>query len=146
MEVPFAKNFNDYVALMAATSPHALMMDWWRRLDLALREFADTLGLIVALRNRRAIEEAVSQDRALGPGFADCIRRLRLLRNRVAHESVSVYSSEDAAGYARHAFTLIAALGRRVSRLETAATVEESSLLTGTNGAYLSPSVTSTLS
>jgi hypothetical protein len=119
MEVPFPKNFKDYVALMAANSPHALVMDWWRRLDLALREYADAFKPVVALRNRRAIEEAVSMDRVLGPGFADCVRRLRLLRNQVAHEPIYHRSSEDAAAYARHAFTLIACLGRRVSRLES---------------------------
>ncbi len=117
MEIPFATNFNDYVALMAANSPHALVMDWWRRLDLALREYV-ALRQVVGPRNRRAMEEAVSLDRALGSGFADCIRRLRLLRNQVAHEPIYHQSSEDATGYARHAFTLIAALGRRVSRLE----------------------------
>src|SRR6266581_3085897 len=90
MEVPFATNFNEYVALRQVVGP----------------------------RNRRAMEEAGSLDRALGSGFADCIRRLRLLRNQVAHEPIYHQSSEDATGYARHAFTLIAALGRRVSRLE----------------------------
>lgn len=121
MEVPVAKNFNDYVALMATNSPHALVMDLWRRLDLALGEYTDALRLVVAPGNRRAIEEAVSLDRALGPGFADCIRRLRLLRNQVAHESIYNLSSEDARGYARHAVAIIAVLGRRVSRLEGAA-------------------------
>ncbi len=118
MEIPFATNFNDYVALMAANSPHALVMDWWRRLDLALCEYYHALRQVVRPGNRRAIEEAVSLDLALGPGFADCIRRLRLLRNQVAHEPIYHQSPEDATGYARHAFTLIAALGRRVSRLE----------------------------
>jgi len=121
MEVAVAKNFNDYVALMAVNSPHALVMDLWRRLDLALCEYDRTLRQVVDSRNRRAIEEAVSLDRALGPGFADCIRRLRLLRNQVAHESIYHHSSEDAAGYARHSFNLIGALGRRISNLEDAA-------------------------
>ena len=47
MDVPFAKNFNDYVALMSANSPHALVMDWWRRLDLTLHEYAAALGQVV---------------------------------------------------------------------------------------------------
>lgn len=117
-EVLFATNFNDYVNLMAANSPHALVMDWGRRLELALREYTDALRPLVALRNRRAIEESVSRDQVLGPGFADCVRRLRLLRNQVAHEPISHHSYEDATGYARHAFALIAALGRRVSHPE----------------------------
>jgi len=102
MEIQFATNFSDYVALMAANSPHALVMDLWRRLDLALCEYDRALRQVVDLRNRRATEEAVSLDRALGPGFADCIRRLRLLRNQVAHEPIYHHSSEDAAGYANN--------------------------------------------
>lgn len=118
MDVLSVTNFYDYVGLMAANSPHALVMDWYRRLDLTLREYDRALRQVVGPRNSRAIEEAVSRDRALGPRFADCIRRLRLLRNQVAHESIYNLSSEDAAGYARHVFTLLAALGRQVSRLE----------------------------
>ena len=86
----------------------------------ALLDYA-ALRQVGGPRNRRAFEEAVSLDQALGPGFADCIRRLRLLRNQVAHEPIYHHSSEDAAGYARHAFTLIGALGRRISCLETLA-------------------------
>src|SRR5216684_915899 len=117
MEIPFATNFNDYVALMAANSPHALVMDSWRRLDFALRDYA-YLRQVVAPRNPRAIEEAVSLDPALGFGFAARIRELRQMRNGIAHESIYNLSSDDSAGFARHAFALIAALGRRVSLLE----------------------------
>jgi hypothetical protein len=59
------------------------------------------------------MEEIVSQDRALGAEFADRIRKLRLMRNQVAHESIYNLSSEGAAGYARHAFSFIGALGRQ---------------------------------
>ncbi len=123
MEVPVAHNFNDYVALMAPNSPHALVMDWWRRLDLALRDYGGALRLVVDHRNRDAIEKAVSQDQALGPGVAALIRELRQLRNQAAHESIEsiCLSSEDATAYARKAFSLIAALVRRVSELEPAA-------------------------
>jgi hypothetical protein len=53
MEVAFAKNFNDCVAVMAANSPHALVMDWWHRFDLRMdsREcFEAHIGRTVASR------------------------------------------------------------------------------------------------
>jgi hypothetical protein len=56
MEVAFAQNFNDYVAVMVASSPHALVMDWWRRLDLALREYF-TLRRVVGPANRRTMDQ-----------------------------------------------------------------------------------------
>jgi hypothetical protein len=113
-----AKNFNEYVAVMAVNSPHGLIMDSWRRLNLALREYAAAFGTISAGANARAMEEVVSLDYNLGPGIADCVRRLRVLRNQVAHEGMYHHSSEDAIRYARRAFALIGAIGKRVSCLE----------------------------
>ncbi len=118
MEISVAKNFDDYVAVIAANSPHVLVMDWWRRLDLALRDYGGTLKPMIDSKNREAIEKAVSQDQNLGPGVADLIRGLRQLRNRVAHESINL-SAEDATAYARQAFSVIAALARRVSERST---------------------------
>ena len=118
MEISVAKNFNDYVAVIAANSPHVLVMDWWRRLDLALRDYGDTLKPMINSQNREAIEKAVSQDQNLGPGVADLIHGLRQLRNRAAHESINL-SAEDATAYARQAFSLIAALARRISERST---------------------------
>ena len=118
MEISVAKNFDDYVAVIAANSPHVLVMDWWRRLDLALRDYGGTLKPMIDSKNREAIEKAVSQDQNLGPGVADLIRGLRQLRNRVAHESINL-SAEDATSYAKQAFSVIAALARRISERST---------------------------
>lgn len=114
MDVPFATNFNDYAALMAKNSPHALVMDWWRRLDLTLHEYAAALGQVVRSRDRRPIQEAVPLNDA---ALTSCIRALRQRRNRVTHKSCYV-SSEDAADYAQEAFSLIGTLARRISNLE----------------------------
>ena len=120
MEVPVASNFNDFVALSAANSPHDLVMGSGRRLELALREYCGIIGLKIDSRSRGAtgkMEKAVSRDQALGPGVASRIRDLRQLRNRIAHESIYV-SCKDATAYAQQAFGLIGILGRRVSELE----------------------------
>src|SRR5260370_38158874 len=120
MEVPVAANFNDFVALSAANSPHDLIMGSGRRLELALREYYGILGPKIDSRSRGAMgkmEKAVSQDQALGPGVSSRIRELRQLRNRVAHEVIYV-SCKYAAAYAQQAFGLIGILGRRASELE----------------------------
>ena len=114
MDLPFANNFNDYLALMSVNSPHALVMDWWRRLELTLREYAAALGQVVRSRDRRAIEKAVSLNDA---ALTTCIRGLRHRRNQVTHKSCYV-SSEDATAYAREAFRVIGTLARRISNLE----------------------------
>jgi len=127
MQVTVASNFNEYVAVMAANSPHGLMMDLWRRLDLAVGEYLDSSGSTVNRRNRSAIEETLALDPAFGSRFADSLRRLRLLRNGVAHQPIYHHSSEDAIGYARHAFALIGVIGRRISCLEGAAITKHES-------------------
>ena len=122
MEISVAKNFDDYVAVIAANSPHALVMDWWRRLDLALRDYGDVLKPMINSQNREAIEKAVSQDKNLGPGVAGLIRRLRQLRNRAAHGSIDQsinLSAQDATSYARQSFSVIAALARCISERST---------------------------
>lgn len=121
MQVAVASNFNEYVAVMAANSPHGLIMDLWRRLDLAVGEYLDAFRSTVNRRNRAAIEETLALDPAFGSRFADSVRRLRMLRNRVAHQPSYYHSSEEAMAYARHAFVLIGAIGRRVSCVERAA-------------------------
>jgi hypothetical protein len=118
LDISVAKNFDEYVAIMAANSPHGLLMDSWRRLDFALRDYGDTLKPVVDSRNREAIEKAVSQDPALEPRVTDLISGLRKLRNRVAHELIAL-SGEEATARARQAFMVIAALSRRASERYT---------------------------
>ena len=87
MDVPFAPNFNDYVALMAKNSPHALVMDWWRRLDLTLHEYAAALGQVVRGRDRRPIEEAVPLNDA---ALTSCIRAVRQRRRSLRPRSIQL--------------------------------------------------------
>ena len=114
MDVKFATNFNDCVAVMSVNSPHALVMDWWRRLELTLHEYAAALAIVVRSRDRRPIEEVVPLNDA---ALTTRIRGLRHQRNRVTHKSCHL-SSEDAAAYAREAVRLIGTLARRISNLE----------------------------
>lgn len=115
MDAPFATNFNDYVTVMSVNAPHALVMDWWRRLDLTLHEYAVALGQVVRSRDRRAIEKAVSLNDA---ALTTRIRGLRHRRNQVTHKSYYL-SSEDAAAYAREVISVIGTLARRISQLES---------------------------
>ncbi len=84
MEAPFARTFTGYVAWMATNSPHATLLDWWRRLELALREYARSRGLPPRARHDR-LEDAVSEDPHLGPEIAAKLRCLRQRRNAAAH-------------------------------------------------------------
>ena len=121
MEVPVATTFDQYVAIIATNSPAAIVLDCWRRLDLALGDYGMLLPRPVNAQDRGAIEAAIARDKALGQELAATLRNLRDLRNRVAHEATVQLSSEDATGFARQAFAVLGALSKRLSELEGAA-------------------------
>ncbi len=50
MEAQWPKTFTEYVAWMASNSPHATLLDWWRRLELNLKEYAASRGLTAHAR------------------------------------------------------------------------------------------------
>ena len=109
-----ATTFEDYVQIMAIESPHALILDWWSRLELAIIEYfeAHRMPVKFSIPSR---EQALGEDSRLGPEITAQIRELRLIRNKVAHEKRKPFSGGDAAQYARKACELIWVLGRAQS-------------------------------
>ncbi len=110
MEAPFAKTFTEAVVWMATNSPHATVLDWWRRLDLTLRDYAASQGPPAYARGQ--LEDVISRDPRLGPEIATTLRWLRQRRNAAAHEPNQQISTDEAAGYAKRAFELIGIFGR----------------------------------
>ena|SRR2546425_9545985 len=104
----YATSFEEYVDIIATESPHAAIMDWWRRLDRAIDCYFSTLG------ERRGdpfeVESRIASDPKLGPDVAAKLRELRHKRNAVTHENVGPLSREEAIRYAEDAFHLIQAL------------------------------------
>ena len=108
MEAQFPKTFTEYVAWMASNSPHAALLDWWRRLELNLKEYAASRGLTA---HAKALEHAIFQDPQLGPEIAATLLQLRQRRNAVAHEPHQQVSGDEAASYAKRAFELMGVFG-----------------------------------
>lgn len=113
----YATNFDEYVRWMATNSPHATVLDWWRRLDRAVHDHAPTTRRTPSRGSNTwsALQTAIVNDRRLGQGGATMLQRLRDLRNRVAHEPGVSVSPEQATDYARQALSLIGALAVRPS-------------------------------
>jgi hypothetical protein len=109
MEAQFPNTFTEYVAWMASNSPHATLLDWWRRLELNLREYAASRGLRA---HARALEDATSQDPQLGPEIAATLLQLRQRRNAVAHEPHQQVWRDEAVSYAKRAFELMGVFGK----------------------------------
>ena len=111
VEARYATSFDEYVGWMATNSSHATVLDWGRRLECALNEYAASLR--APSRGRKAwqrIQTAITNDPHLGCSAATTLRQMRDLRNRVAHDPRVSVSPEQAADYARQALSLIWAL------------------------------------
>lgn len=109
-----ATTFEEYVQILAIESPHALILDWWGRLDLAINEYFEVYGM--AVRSSAFFkEQAMGADPRLGPEISVQIRALRLIRNKVAHEKRKPVSLDDASQYAQKANELIWIIARAQS-------------------------------
>lgn len=109
-----ATTFEEHLEIMAAEDPHALILGWWSRLELAIKEYFEVLGIPVkASMSHR--EQALGADPRLGPEITAQISELRLIRNVVAHEKRKSLSRDDLTQYAQKAYELIWILARAQS-------------------------------
>jgi hypothetical protein len=109
-----ATTFEEYVQALAIESPHALILDWWGRLELAINEYFEVYG--VAVRSfALSKEQAMAADPRLGSEVTAQIRELRLARNKVAHEKRKPISVDEATQYAQKSNELIWIIARAQS-------------------------------
>lgn len=80
-----ANNFDEFVIPMAEEAPHAVVLDWYRRLELMIRDYLTSRRL--SHRNGPDAESVIARDAFLGADVASAIEKLRLFRNRIAHRT-----------------------------------------------------------
>jgi hypothetical protein len=97
--------FDEMVAVLALNTPHALVLDWWRRLERAIDYYFEARGL--QRPGSVKAEEALADDAEVGSEVAEQIRQLRLVRNAVAHEETKAIGRDEAAKYAATCLNLI---------------------------------------
>jgi hypothetical protein len=104
--VRIAPTFEEHIEILAAESPPAVVLDWWRRLDLTAHEhFA--LVHMRRPKNRHELEEHIAGFPGLGPSASAQISALRLQRNLVAHNDNASLTHDESISYAREAFDVI---------------------------------------
>jgi hypothetical protein len=99
-----ATNFEEFVKSMTEEAPHAVVLDWYRRLELMMRDYLASRGL--RYRNGKHAASVAKGDPLLGVNVASVVDSLRLIRNQVAHTSQGV-TAGDATKFARQSLTLI---------------------------------------
>jgi hypothetical protein len=99
-----ATNFDELVSAIAEEAPHAVVLDWYRRLELAIRAYLATRGL--EFRDGPTAERIIAADPLLGPDAATSIAELRKVRNALTH-GWEPYTTAEAMAFAREAFRLM---------------------------------------
>ena len=97
--------FDEMVGALALNTPHALVLDWWRRLERAIDDYfkARRLPRPAAIE----AEKTIAGDPELGPAVADEVRQLCQIRNAIAHEEPQPIGRDEAASYAAKCLDLI---------------------------------------
>lgn len=103
-----ANNFDELVVPMSEETPHAVILDWYRRLELMIRHYLTSRYL--SYTNGPAAERVIARDALLGADVASAIKELRWFRNEIAHESQSLTPAR-AVAFARESLDLIGQLG-----------------------------------
>ena len=109
-----ATTFEKYVQILAIEFPHALILDWWSRIEIAINEYFGAHGMAVQ-SSVSSKEQAMAADPRLGREITAQVRELRLARNKVAHENRKPISVDDATKYAQKANELIWIIARAQS-------------------------------
>jgi hypothetical protein len=104
-----ATNFEEFVHKIAEEAPHLVILDWYRRLDFAVRDYRKAVRVRMAPRETQ--EAMIARDPLLGTIVAKQLTVLRTTRNKVAHTGITV-SSDTAIAYARQCFALIGVIGK----------------------------------
>jgi|CXWL01.1.fsa_nt_gi hypothetical protein len=102
--------FKEHIKVLAAESTCALVLEWGRRLELAVKNFARVVG--VSEGPWRKYVEALRNDPLVGEEILSEISRLRSRRNKVAHETPRGMAAHDATEFARKAEEIVWLLGR----------------------------------
>ena len=101
--MPF-HTFDEMVRVLAHETPHALILDWWRRME-------DLLGQLTQRYYGRRFNASkaltrLQSDAWLATDVATVLHSMRRIRNIVAHGRCFCISAEDAALYAAIALHL----------------------------------------
>src|SRR5213592_894485 len=107
------RTFNEMTSILAENTPHALILDWWRRTESVINYFT------IAHYGRRfdASYQAITPlepDPRLDPHVAQALHGLRRIRNAVAHGPRICIAPEDATLYAALALRFIGIVGGAV--------------------------------
>ena len=105
-----ATTFEKHIEILAAESPCVLILEWGRRLELAVKNFGRVVGM--SKGQWMKYMEALLNDPLVGEELSSEINRLRSRRNEVAHEQPKCIATDEAIQFARKVEDIVWFLGR----------------------------------
>lgn len=106
---PPSTTFEEHIEILAVESPSGLILEWGRRLELALKSYRNALGL--QEKPWKDFADALQADQLVGPQVSAQIIQLRGQRNVVAHEMPKCILTDEAIQYAQKAEEFVWLLG-----------------------------------
>ena len=113
----YARTFDEFVDILATNSPHATILEWWRRVDRSIDSYFEEKGIRRPSRWGES-ESLLAADPKFWLVGVQLIQELRCVRNRVAHDEIGPLSKEQAEGFARSAFRIVGTLVFGAPRLD----------------------------
>jgi hypothetical protein len=101
---------HDTVAFMSREFPHALVQEWWSRVERVLRHFGTVYGAAPREPIAKLIDLRMVQHPLMTPGLVQELHTMRKLRNKCAHGEVPPLTIEESSGYAYRAWDIQQAL------------------------------------
>lgn len=77
------RTFDEMAAVLSANTPHALVQDWWGRLEGVIRAICARLGAPSQLSVSRLIDEYLPLHEAASPELIPELHQMRRFRNRI---------------------------------------------------------------
>src|SRR5262249_15183658 len=102
--------FEEHIGILAVEAPCALVLEWGRRLELAVKSFGRVVGL--SEKHWEKYLQALRNDPLIGKEISFEVHRLRNMRNKAAHEPPSGLSAHDAMEFACKAAEIVWLLGK----------------------------------
>jgi hypothetical protein len=111
--------FDEMTAVLAENVPHALVQDWWSRLEATIRDICARCGAGPRENISTIIDRHLSRHPAASAELIRELHVMRELRNRCAHGEAPPLTADEARAFAHRAWTIGCDLATKDEKLSS---------------------------
>ena len=113
------ETFHEMVSVLAANTPHALVQDWWARLEGQIRRICIRLGAHARTSVATQIDTYLVPALGLSTEIVAELHTMRQLRNQCAHGEAPSISRDEASTFAHRAWAMAWGITETFDRLSS---------------------------